>query len=108
MTTSGFLFTWTPYAVNFFVSAFQGKDYDIPPMATFFSACFAKTSVIWIPLFYISTSSQFQFSVVNQDALLQTTRTTRIGIAATDAAATGCQKNNKTANNLIANSVQEK
>lgn len=35
-------------------------------MATFICACFAKTSVIWIPLFYISTSTQFQFGFVNQ------------------------------------------
>jgi hypothetical protein len=78
ITTSGFIFTWTPYAVTFFVSAFQGKDYALPPLATFFCACFAKSSVIWIPLLYIGTSTQFQFTLVNPDALDQTIANNRV------------------------------
>jgi hypothetical protein len=65
----GFLFTWTPYAVTLFVSAFRGKDYAISPLVTFFCACFAKSSVIWIPLLYIGTSTQFKLSFVNLNAL---------------------------------------
>ncbi|CAF3801856.1 unnamed protein product [Rotaria sp. Silwood1] len=78
ITTSGFIFTWTPYAVTLFVSAFRGKDYAISPMATFFCACFAKTSVIWIPMFYVATSTHFQLSFINRDILDQSTRITRI------------------------------
>ncbi|CAF1664263.1 unnamed protein product, partial [Rotaria sordida] len=80
--TSGFIFTWTPYAVTLFVSAFRGKDYAIPPMATFFCACFAKTSVIWIPMFYVATSTQFQLNFINRDALDQSIGTKRIDTAA--------------------------
>lgn len=64
-TTCGFIITWTPYAITLFVSAFRGKDLAISPLITFFCACFAKSSVIWIPLFYIGTSTQFHFSLVN-------------------------------------------
>ncbi|CAF3648991.1 unnamed protein product [Rotaria sp. Silwood1] len=78
ITTSGFIFTWTPYAVTLFLSAFRGKDYAISPMATFFCACFAKTSVIWIPMFYVATSTHFQLSFINRDILDQSTRITRI------------------------------
>ena len=78
ITTCGFVFTWTPYAVTFFISAFQGKDYAISPLATFICACFAKSSVIWIPLLYISTSTHFQFSIVNHNALDQPIATTRV------------------------------
>ncbi|CAF1021720.1 unnamed protein product [Adineta steineri] len=65
ITTCGFIFTWSPYAAALFVSAFQGKDYAIPPLATFLCACFAKSSIIWIPLLHIGTSTQFQFHFVN-------------------------------------------
>ena len=50
ITTFGFIFTWTPYAVTLFASGFRGKDYAVPPLVTFFCACFAKSSVIWIPM----------------------------------------------------------
>ncbi|CAF2701419.1 unnamed protein product [Rotaria sp. Silwood2] len=78
ITTSGFAFTWTPYAVTLFVSAFRGKDYAISPMATFFCACFAKTSVIWIPMFYVFTSTQFQLNFINRNALDQSIGITRV------------------------------
>jgi hypothetical protein len=64
--------------VTLFVSAFQGKDYAIPPLATFFCACFAKASVIWIPMLYIGTSTQFELHVVNQNAFEQPTGTNRV------------------------------
>jgi hypothetical protein len=69
MTVIGFIFTWTPYAITFFISAFSGNDKGAPPMATFICACFAKTSVMWIPLLYIGTSTQFRFSMVDSNAL---------------------------------------
>ncbi|UJR22044.1 hypothetical protein I4U23_025112 [Adineta vaga] len=72
ITTCGFIFTWTPYAVTFFISAFQGEGYTIPPLVTFFCACFAKTSVIWIPLLYIGTSTHFQFHFINRESFEQT------------------------------------
>ncbi|CAF4378873.1 unnamed protein product [Rotaria magnacalcarata] len=78
ITTSGFIFTWTPYAVTLVVSAFCGKDYAIPPLATFLCACFANTSVVWIPMFYALTSTQFELQVVNRSALDQTTGTRRV------------------------------
>ncbi|CAM4888269.1 unnamed protein product, partial [Rotaria socialis] len=37
------------------VLALCGKHYAIPPLATFMCDCFAKTSVIWVPLLYMST-----------------------------------------------------
>jgi hypothetical protein len=61
----GFILTWTPYAVTFFISAFSGNGDSAPPMAIFICSCFAKTSVMWIPLLYINTSTQFRFSLVN-------------------------------------------
>jgi hypothetical protein len=67
--------------VVLFVSAFRGKDYAIPPLATFFCACFAKTSVVWIPFIYISTSTQFQLHFVNHGAVDQ-----QIGVNRVDAA----------------------
>lgn len=69
ITTGGFIFTWSPYAIALFVSAFRGKDFAIPPLITFYCACFAKSSVIWIPLLYIGTSTQFHFSLVNLKAI---------------------------------------
>lgn len=91
ITTCGFIFTWTPYAVTLFASAFRGKDYAVPPLATFFCACFAKSSVIWIPMLYIGTSTQFKFYFVNQNALEQAIGTNRID--ATVANGTILQKN---------------
>lgn len=38
-------------------------------MATFICACFAKTSVMWIPLLYMGTSTQFRFSMVDTSTL---------------------------------------
>ncbi|CAF3324440.1 unnamed protein product [Rotaria socialis] len=55
ITTVGFTFSWTPYAGALFVLALCGKHYAIPPLATFMCDCFAKTSVIWVPLLYMST-----------------------------------------------------
>jgi hypothetical protein len=68
-TTCGFIFTWTPFAVTLFISAFRGDYAALPPLVTFLSACFAKTSVIWIPMIYISTSTHFQLRFVNAEAL---------------------------------------
>lgn len=67
ITTTGFIVTWTPYAIAFFISAFRGKDYGISPLVTFFCACFAKSSVLWIPILYMSTSTQFQFNFINRN-----------------------------------------
>ncbi|UJR29295.1 hypothetical protein I4U23_010509 [Adineta vaga] len=69
MTIFGFIFTWTPYAITFFISAFGRNNYDVPPMATFICACFAKTSVVWIPILYMSTSKQFRLSLVDKGTL---------------------------------------
>ncbi|CAF3861353.1 unnamed protein product [Rotaria sp. Silwood1] len=81
ITTIGFIFTWTPYAVAFFLSAFRGKDYAIPPMTVFICACFAKTSLIWIPMIYANTSTQFQLNFITRDVLDQSIGTTRFGAA---------------------------
>ncbi|CAF1397344.1 unnamed protein product [Adineta steineri] len=67
ITVSGFVCTWTPYAILFFIGAFS--HYTPPPMATFVCACFAKTSVVWIPTLYITTSTQFRFSLVDKHAV---------------------------------------
>lgn len=50
-------------------------------MATFFCACFAKTSVVWIPLLYVGTSTHFKLSFVNHAALDQGIGNTRVGTA---------------------------
>lgn len=68
ITTAGFLFTWTPYAITLFLSAFRGKHAAVPSLITFFCACFAKTSAIWIPLLYMSTSTQFKLKFLAVDS----------------------------------------
>ncbi|CAM4819334.1 unnamed protein product [Rotaria magnacalcarata] len=65
ITTVGFTFSWTPYAVALFVSAFRRKHYAIPPLATLMCASFVKTSTIWVPLLYMSTSTQSLLRFVN-------------------------------------------
>ena len=69
ITVCGFIFTWTPYAIVFFISVFRGKDDGIHPLATFICACFAKSSVMWIPMLYISTSTYFKFNFVDINAI---------------------------------------
>jgi hypothetical protein len=81
ITVFGFIFTWTPYAVAFFISAFSGNNYSASPMGIFVCACFAKTSVMWIPLLYISTSTQFRFSLVDTNTLEKLTGATVAGEA---------------------------
>lgn len=53
----------------FFICAFYGKESTLSPMSTFICACFAKSSVMWIPMLYISTSTHFQISFVNHSNL---------------------------------------
>lgn len=72
MTVLGFIFTWTPYSIAFFITAFSSNNYHTPPIAIFMCSCFAKTSVMWIPLLYMTTSTQFRFSVVDQNNLSKT------------------------------------
>lgn len=79
ITVVGFVFTWTPYAITFFVSAFGAADADVSPMATFVCACFAKTSMVWIPSLYMSTSTQFRFSIVDKNKLDKLGGTTTTG-----------------------------
>lgn len=73
MTVVGFIFSWTPYAVTFFITAFSGNNYRTPPVAIFMCSCFAKTSVMWIPFLYMSTSTQFRLSIVDQNAVAKAT-----------------------------------
>ena len=61
-----------------FFAAFRQDYYALPALLTFFSACFAKTSVIWIPLIYIGTSTHFQLRFVSPEALDQQTGSNRI------------------------------
>ena len=70
-TTVGFIFTWTPYTITLFLSAFRDKSNPLPPLGTFLCACFAKTSVIWIPSIYIGTSTHFNLRFVNTVVLEQ-------------------------------------
>ncbi|CAF2670717.1 unnamed protein product [Rotaria sp. Silwood2] len=79
MTTFGFLITWTPYTIAFFLAAFRGKGYGTPPVIAFLCACFAKSSVVWIPIIYASTSTQFQWSFVKLTALEGPDPTNRVG-----------------------------
>ncbi|CAF3333282.1 unnamed protein product [Rotaria sp. Silwood2] len=81
ITTIGFIFTWTPYAITFFLSAFRGKDYAIPPMTVFVCACFAKTSVVWIPMLYANTSTHFQLNFTVRERSDQSTGITEGGAA---------------------------
>ncbi|CAF4884887.1 unnamed protein product [Rotaria sp. Silwood1] len=57
------------------------KNYAIPPMTVFICACFAKTSLIWIPMIYANTSTQFQLNFITRDVLDQSIGTTRFGAA---------------------------
>lgn len=60
------------------MSAFRGKDYAIPPLATFICACFAKTSVVWIPMCYALTSTHFELQYVKKNAFDQPVGTIQI------------------------------
>lgn len=93
-TTCGFIFTWTPYAVTLFFSAFRGDYSAMPPLITFLSACFAKTSVIWIPMIYISTSTHFKLRFVNAEVLDQQVGSNRVDTVARDGVTTA--RNNGT------------
>jgi hypothetical protein len=77
ITTCGFIFTWTPYAITLFASAFSGKHETIPVLVTFFCACFAKSSAIWIPLLYVSTSTQLRFRFNSTKRLRREPNSTR-------------------------------
>ncbi|CAF1493293.1 unnamed protein product [Adineta ricciae] len=79
ITTCGFFVTWTPYSVAVLTSIFLGEDYGTPPIITSISSIFAKSSVIWIPLLYIKTSTHFKFGFVNQNALEAQAATNRVG-----------------------------
>ncbi|CAF2984196.1 unnamed protein product [Rotaria sp. Silwood2] len=105
ITTIGFIFTWTPYAVAFFLSAFRGKDYAIPPMTVFVCACFAKTSLIWIPMFYAYTSTQFQLSCVNRSSLDQPIGTTRVAAVALANIPVLPQKNDEMVMNAVTDNM---
>ncbi|CAF3212760.1 unnamed protein product [Rotaria sp. Silwood2] len=50
-------------------AAFCDNSYGIPSGIAFGCACFAKSSLIWIPTIYTSTSTQFQWSFVKVSAL---------------------------------------
>ena len=76
-TVFGFIFSWTPYAVTFFITAFNRTGYVTPPMAIFLCSCFAKTSVLWIPLLYYATSKQFRLSLVDVRTLGKLDETTK-------------------------------
>jgi hypothetical protein len=93
--------------VTLFVSAFRGKDYAITPLATFFCACFAKTSVIWIPMLYIGTSTQFQLNFVNRDALDQQAGTNRVDATLANASVLH-RKNDEMTMAIINNGVADK
>jgi len=69
MTVFGFIFTWTPYSIIFCLSVFRGNDSVVSPLAAYLCACFAKSSVVWIPILYISTSTHFRLSFVNTNAM---------------------------------------
>lgn len=78
MTVFGFVFSWTPYAVTFFITAFSSSNYRTPPVAIFMCSCFAKTSVMWIPFLYMSTSTQFRLSIVDPNAVTKATGATTV------------------------------
>ncbi len=51
----GFVFSWTPYAFVSMWCAF--KDFnDIPPLLHSYLAVFAKSSMVWAPLLFLSAS----------------------------------------------------
>ena len=63
-----------------FFAAFRQDYYALPALLTFFSACFAKTSVIWIPLIYVATSTHFQLRFVSPEALDQAKGSNQIDV----------------------------
>lgn len=68
ISVCGFVITWTPYAIVFFLLAFHLADSIVSPLATFICACFAKSSVMWIPMLYIATSSHIRLILINTNA----------------------------------------
>ncbi|CAF1395753.1 unnamed protein product [Didymodactylos carnosus] len=63
VTILGFFMAWTPYGVSSFISAFSSTL--TPPLVISLCAIFAKASVVWIPLLYISTSTQYKLKFVD-------------------------------------------
>ncbi len=72
ITVIGFILTWSPYGIVFFLLSFRGKDNRISPLSTFICACFSKLSVIWISMLYIITSTHFKFYFILIDKQGQT------------------------------------
>ncbi|CAF3610821.1 unnamed protein product [Rotaria sp. Silwood1] len=72
-----------------------GKDYALPPMTIFVCACFAKTSIIWIPILYAHTSTHFQLSFFNQDSLDEPIGSTRVGATLLTNVSMFSRKNNE-------------
>lgn len=53
--TTGFCLTWMPYGIVSMISALGWSDL-IKPIYKLIPALIAKTSLLWIPIFFISTS----------------------------------------------------
>ncbi len=51
----GFVFSWTPYAFVSMWCAFKDCN-DIPPLFHSYLAVFAKSSMVWAPLLFVSAS----------------------------------------------------
>ncbi|CAF2399293.1 unnamed protein product [Rotaria sp. Silwood2] len=81
------------------------KNYAIPPMTVFVCACFAKTSLIWIPMFYAYTSTQFQLSCVNRSSLDQPIGTTRVAAVALANIPVLPQKNDEMVMNAVTDNM---
>ncbi|XP_071107209.1 parapinopsin-like [Haliotis cracherodii] len=54
-----FVFSWLPYAIVSFMSAF-GNSGDITPLMATLPALVAKCSGLWNPVIYIATNAQFR------------------------------------------------
>ena len=60
--TTGFCLTWIPYGIVSMISALGGSDL-IKPLWKLIPALIAKSSLLWIPIFFITTSRSIRKSL---------------------------------------------
>ena len=60
---SGFIITWTPYALVSMYSAFIRPN-SVNGLYSILPALFAKSSMIWLPAFYLFTNVQIKSKTV--------------------------------------------
>jgi len=63
---SGFVISWTPYAIVSFYSAFGNSGEELSPVMGTIPAYFAKSSMVWSTLFYIFTNRKLKAKLTRE------------------------------------------